>query len=396
MAKRDSKVDQYPITDIKPENISAASSNAKEEDSSEEPIRLSVRGAVWETGSGPLSAFEVKVESNSNTGRYEQDKILAEQLENVDFYIEQGFLDVALSTLERLEVLFPEHPLITERLDRMAHAEKTGNFIEPITSHATAPVTKSPAKTETNQTNEDRATNTTSSRGESTVPLIFAHTASHSVVTPLDKPLDKPIDKPKFEPLPKISNNIAKSGLESIIDTEESTEEMYQTISDEEETQSNLPLLASAPNFNSILDELDSELETDPNEDFQTHFTVGQAYFDIELFDDAIEEFQVAYRIIQAIESHPQAFQCSFMLGRCFRIKEMVRPALMWIRRALSAKSATASELLDAQYELANIHEELGESLLALELYEQIAKTQPNFKDIADRIILLGKDSLRQ
>lgn len=393
MGKQDSKVDQYPLTVMKLENTPAIHPIANVVALPEDPVRLSVRGAVRETGTGPLSSFEVKIDLNSSTGRYEKDQLLIEQLENVDFYIEQGFLDVALSTLERLEVVFPDHPLITERLDRMAHAEKNGDFIELITSPATTPVANVPAKAEANQANEDKSTNATSSRGESTVPMIFAHTVSHGMVTPLAKPADSPIDKPNFEPVPKLTNTM-RLGLASLFDSEESTEEMYQTISDEEDTQSNLLALASSLNFNSILEEIDSE--PDLAEDFQTHFNVGQAYFDIELFDDAIEEFQVAYRIIQALETHPQSFQCSFMLGRCFHIKEMVRPALMWIRRALSTKSAIESELLDAKYELANIHEELGESALALELYEQIAKTQPNFKDVADRMILLSKTLFRR
>src|SRR5207248_5959104 len=94
----------------------------------------------------------------------------------------------------------------------------------------------------------------------------------------------------------------------------------------------------------SLFEELEGELDETAEADFQGHFNVGLSYFEIELYDDAVEEFQAAYRAIQTAGQHPRTFQLCIMLGRCFRIKEMPRPALIWLRRALDAPGRSEND----------------------------------------------------
>ena len=179
--------------------------------------------------------------------------------------------------------------------------------------------------------------------------------------------------------------------------------ELYQTITDEIETESDkildqmddaaAEIAAVQHGLKSLIDEEDEAVEAvlDENleEEFSSRFNVGQAYLDIELYDDAVEEFQAAYRIIQDLGAHPKTFQCCMLLGRCFRLKEMPRPALIWLRKALDTKKYQPNEQVELLYEIANVHEELGEQKKALTVYQEVAKLSPNYQDVTEKITKL-------
>jgi tetratricopeptide (TPR) repeat protein len=79
-------------------------------------------------------------------------------------------------------------------------------------------------------------------------------------------------------------------------------------------------------------------------------------------------------------------FQCCILLGRCFRLKEMPRPALIWLKKALDTKQYRENERLELFYEFAGVYEELGEQKKALEFYQEIAKVSLDYQDISLRI----------
>jgi hypothetical protein len=121
MADKDSKLDNT-FSNPADSNKSATPEFSIEREDGD--IRLSVKGAVSE---GSTPKFELNLNPSTHTAQFEKDTLLKEQLESVDFYIEQGFLEVAFTTLERLELFFPNHPMISERLDRMANMELRGS-----------------------------------------------------------------------------------------------------------------------------------------------------------------------------------------------------------------------------------------------------------------------------
>ncbi len=341
-------------------------------------------------------SFEVKLDPNSTTARFEKDKMLKEQIESVDFYIEQGFLDVAFSTLERLEMVFPGHSLISERLERMAslEIEKTSQGIAVPILSSTIAASEIIVREHNTNLNESifRVPNT-------------AELQSIGELAPLDS--EREMD---FKNL--VTNNITSDNttpdnvkkIEKPADNEvmfrEIPAELYQTITDDEEIENILNQvdtaaeIAAAQNGLSslLIDESESEtnVEEGLDNEFASHFNIGQAYFDIELFDDAIEEFQAAYRSIQYLGVNTEVFQCCMILGKCFRLKEMPRPALIWLRKAFDTKQYQEPERLDLLYEIAGVHEELGEQKKALEIYKEIAKVSPNYQDINKCISKLG------
>src|SRR6185369_16000785 len=101
MSSKQPKRNGFELTsEDAPETTNMHLNGGTETELREERIRLSVKGALRE--SGGHSQFEVRVDANSTTAEVEKEKMLLEHRESVDFFIEQGFLDVAFNALERL------------------------------------------------------------------------------------------------------------------------------------------------------------------------------------------------------------------------------------------------------------------------------------------------------
>lgn len=308
-------------------------------------IRLSVKGALRETGRH--SKFEFKeIDPESHTGRLESQRLLIEQIENIDFYMEQGFLDVALGALERLETSYPNHPMIIERLERMAQLEKAGE-VTPIPSLL---------QSETVQSSE---------REEEEAKFFF-----------------NPVDATDTQP------------EANILQTRVSTEEIEQSEIAEVDfrsTQSfenslNRKRYKTLNEVRSLFDELQEEFveEEIAETDFHEHFNVGLAYLDIDLVDDAIEEFQTAFKIVG--HNSASSYKCCLQLGRCFVLKGMYRPALIWFKRAAEVPDRSNEEYAEAYYECALVHEQMSEPEIALKLYQKVCLYVPDYKDTGERM----------
>ena len=98
----------------------ASSSNAREVDFS---------GAIFDASantSGGSSESEVE----------RREEMLQQELESVDFYIGQGYTDIALDTLEMLERQFASHPAIEARRGKLNEMRGAGEAAIPQTSPA--------------------------------------------------------------------------------------------------------------------------------------------------------------------------------------------------------------------------------------------------------------------
>jgi tetratricopeptide (TPR) repeat protein len=344
---------------------------------SEKTVRLSSKGALRE--SGGLPKFELNLEPGAQSTQVEHQRLLADQLDSVDFYIEQGFFGVALVTLERLETVFPNHPAILARLERMAALElglTEAPILNVVTKKSSTPLNDADYLNE-----EDKPTaklNNPSFRVPSTGDLIAEEPGISDVN---DIPWEWHPNAPTAQLVSQTAASVA------------TVDQMPNVIS-EFVVEGELPsdntrslekvkrLLAPSIDFTKPADIIDENTEAE----FQNHFNVGQAYLDIELVDDAIEEFQAAYRQIQRAVLHPQAFPCCMLLGRCFRLQGMPRPAIIWLRRALELPGRSMDEYLEAHYELAIICQEIGDKVRALENFQKIAAYNPQYQDVAFQI----------
>lgn len=129
---------------------------------------------------------------------------------------------------------------------------------------------------------------------------------------------------------------------------------------------------------------VDQQLE---NEDTETHYNLGIAYKEMELFTDAITEFQTA-----ALDPH-RKIDCLTLEGICYRDKGDVAKAEEIFINTLSLQGLSGEEQLSLNYELAFLYETGGRQEDALRLYRQVRAINPEFRDAAKKMAhLQGSD----
>lgn len=126
----------------------------------------------------------------------------------------------------------------------------------------------------------------------------------------------------------------------------------------------------------SVLDEVGEE-------DYETHYELGIAYKEMNLLDDAIEEFRLAAL------SPAKYMECSSMIALCLAEKGEYEQAIAHLKESLQKSGFEPEQYLNLRYELARIYEEAGQPDQALRLYKEIYQNNPKFMDVAQRLTRL-------
>ena len=270
------------------------------------------------------SVFPVETpDSTAETERMEN--MMRQELESVDFYIAQGYSDIAVDTLEMLERQFGPHPDIQSRREKLA-------------SRGSAPAPEA-AVFEFGGVEEV---------AEATPVEAIAFDADTSFAT--------------------VANDGANVG---------------------DGNQSATP--AKAPGIDAGLAELFEEFraaeEGDTgHEDFETHYNMGTAYKEMDLMDEAVQEFQTAANLVKPGDGTSRFLQCCNMLGHCFMQKNMPEAAVIWFKKGLSAPGHTEDEYQALRYELASAYEQLGDLKHAREFYTEVYGVDVSYREVADKL----------
>ena len=115
-------------------------------------------------------------------------------------------------------------------------------------------------------------------------------------------------------------------------------------------------------------------------EDYETHSSLGIAYKEMGLIDEAIGEFQLASR------DPDRAVECCSMLGLCFLEKGMPQLAVKWYRRGLEAPGIKESETVGLLYDLARIYQSTGDLDLAYRTFLEVFGLNTNYRDVSQRV----------
>jgi tetratricopeptide (TPR) repeat protein len=120
--------------------------------------------------------------------------------------------------------------------------------------------------------------------------------------------------------------------------------------------------------------------------DYETHYSLGLAYKDMDLFDDAIEQFQMAYRMATIEDEESKSVQCCNMLGVCFKSKNMAKLAIMWFQRGLTVPNRTEDEYQALRYDIGLCYEEMGDSNKAMETFMEVYGIDVNYRQVAEKL----------
>lgn len=259
-------------------------------------------------------------DSRAETERSEN--IMRQELESVDFYIAQGYSDIAVDTLEMLERQFGSHPDIQARREKLAGGG--------------APAAEATA-------------------------FEFGGAEELAEATPV-------VEAIAFESDTSLTT-IAKDG-------------------DGRSSSQGAPVSAGIDaGLAELFEEFRAAEEGDTgHEDFETHYNMGTAYKEMDLMDEAVQEFQTAANLVKPGDGTSRFLQCCNMLGHCFMQKGMPEAAVIWFKKGLSAPGHTEDEYQALRYELASAYEQLGDLKHAREFYTEVYGVDVSYREVADKL----------
>jgi len=114
--------------------------------------------------------------------------------------------------------------------------------------------------------------------------------------------------------------------------------------------------------------------------DSATHYDLGVAYKEMGLISEAVTEFEQAAR-----DPHRECM-CYAMIGLIYLERnDLDRSAESYVR-ALAAQSKTVEQEMNLYYDLGTVYEMKGNRKEALYHFQKIARRDPGYRDVADRI----------
>ena len=256
-----------------------------------------------------------------------------QELESVDFYIAQGYSDIASDTLDMLERQFGAHQEIAARREQLKNA-------------APPPTDFTETATPLEETIEFSGF-TRYDVAEETPVVEDVAVMPDDAFAPLTA---------QPEEAPKAATNPAGGldpGLAAIFDE-------FRTAVEEDETLS--------------------------NGDYETHYNLGLAYKDMDLMDEAIEEFQSAINLVAPQDGTPRYLQCCNLLGHCFMQKGMPQLAATWFKKGLDAPGHTVDEYQALRYELGIAYERMGDLDRAIDVFTEIYGINVSYRRVSDKL----------
>jgi tetratricopeptide (TPR) repeat protein len=132
----------------------------------------------------------------------------------------------------------------------------------------------------------------------------------------------------------------------------------------------------SSMEVNKVFEGIIKGIAEKPKEEaFRLHYELGIAYQQMERIDEAIEEFK------KALDDPEVKNDCFRRLATCFRDKEMFKHAINAAKSGLKSRFVSQREFLELNYELGLTYAEMKESKKALEVFNDIQKVNPSYKD---------------
>ena len=389
-------------------------------------------------------------------------RVLRDELEGIDFYIAQGYVEIARDTLDRLRGENGDHPEILARYTRL------GGNVDALAAdsvESTAPAEVEPGQpagdavlmaelptAEIDDEVEDELAaefEITVCDEEAEAPAceqIEATVSESNEVQRKDEPFfiqkesgplypDLVVQlntrelqghvsfealRPIFDPPPAQERVGTGDLIESLVSSIDSTfDAIHQPESFVETSQSSVenPLdngsvppdeaqvisseavdrvvtvrdsiesRSARDELQEIFEELKEQTgELKPLIDFETHYSLGLAYKDMDLLDEAISEFQMAFRTAGIEDLEGDCIHCCNMLGVCFKRKQMPKVAIMWFERGLKIPKRLEDEYQALRFEIGLCYEEMSDIERAIEAFTEVYGIDVNYRKVGEKI----------
>jgi tetratricopeptide (TPR) repeat protein len=323
-----------------------------------EPVALPEPEALtFESPIDEESSFESPIEQSAEQSVFDEPPVFAgapsaEELRELDFYIEQELFDEAREKIDALASRFPDTSDIQDRRARLDAATTPAPSVI-----RDAPATFAPPVL---------------SRDEIESELL-------SALPDDDDDFSMPAAPPEVRPAPPPPPVIHEENL--FADEDDFFDLAAELESELEEESENVSLSEEEQSLEEIFKEFKRGVEQQlDSEDYDTHYNLGIAYKEMGLIDEAIGEFQLASK------DPMRAVECASMLGLCFLEKGMPQLAIKWYRKGLEMTEITADEHVGLLYDLGSGYVEVGDTDNAQKAFMEVYGLNSNYRDIVTRI----------
>jgi len=390
---------------------------------------------------------EVPTESPEPPPAAEEETIPADLEDSrieVEFYLENDFVDEARQTVAELEEKYPGSPLVTElrrlldertggapsaqphtsaeHADEVVAAEPPAEFeledevglaeppievvqtepeVEPPPEAAPEAVEPTPLVVEEPAPEEWELPTSyaVTSQPESAKPPVVPSPMAGPEAPPLVAKFATP--PPAHEPTAEESDSAANGGMDMLGDLADDFASSLDglTAADAPFPVPVAALKAAAPpppgpaqgaaQLSGLLAEMEEPGDAAAaaaRDDPETHYNLGVAFREMGLLDESIGEFQKVVKGAGRGNFPPNFLQACSLLAICFMEKKMPAIAIKWYLRALETPGLDEEALMALQYDLGLAYQQAGDSRRALERFTEVYSQNIDFRDVADKI----------
>jgi tetratricopeptide (TPR) repeat protein len=274
---------------------------------------------------------------------------LQKEIESTEFYIENGYGELAEKSLVALELEFGYRPELQALSEKVRGTSAAAVEEKHVTAEPPQP--------------EEKVEETAAAK----VEPVQAGGPAHEEETAEVEEINPRANPPEVEEItaPEQSVETVETPLpESMVD----------------------PAVLSM-NMQEFRNELGLEESEAPDDgDYETHYHMAVAYQEMGLMEEAIKEYQDAINAVAPHDGSRRFFQCANLLGHCFVEKGMPNLAVMWFRRALETRGLLDEEKQGLWYELAHAYEADGDADKAFKYFEKIYAENVDYRDVGKRL----------
>jgi tetratricopeptide (TPR) repeat protein len=270
----------------------------------------------------------------------DHDQAMADDAAEAEFYLSQGMTDEARAVHHRMQVRDPQHPAVAtlaEQIDRASAAPTPDTSAAAVTIEPPAPAEPSSMP--------------------SVAPIVSEAPPKEMV--------------PQFtvtsEPPVKAQTEFVNLGAE--LDQELNGGELTTTEP------------VTGPLVDGLLKELQKGVREHLDEkDYETHYNLGIAYKEMELYDEAIQEFRLTAR------EPKRALECADLVGLCFLAKGQPEQAVQDLQAGLAIEGHPPEAYHNLRYDLGTALEAAGDLPGALGQFEVLQSEGARFLDLQTRL----------
>jgi len=351
------------------------------------------------------------------------DQGMTDDLAEAEFYLSQGMAEEARSVLRRMQARAPQHPAVGQLRGKLAAAERGPRAVAPEeaaaepaeisleppagTAEPEEPLTvgQSPFVEPDLGPGPAQSLEQGLDQGLAQVPGL--EDLGTEVVLPetppaAEEPAKAPAGEEEAAPAFDVGSLVPPEGSgEPVVpkftvqgdvggadgaDFVDLGKELEAEMAAEEQA-------AAASRGGALVNELLREFQKGVREhldekDFETHYNLGIAYKEMDLYDEAVQEFRLAAR------DPGRTLTCANLVGLCFLAKGDPAQAIQELQAGLRLSGHPREAYHSLRYDLGLAHEAHGELGPALEAYETLQGENARFRDVRARVKTL-RDRLR-